>query len=67
MWDGYECAPKGDLNNLLGSTVNLYEVEAHHSSSQEASDCFDQYSDYFQEGINNRGAVIISSLCKSYA
>lgn len=66
-WAGTECAPKDDQGNPLGPTFGFWKGETHHSSAEDAYDCWTQCSGCLQEGINNHRAVTTSCQFKTYA
>lgn len=66
-WVGYERAPKDDQGNPLGPTFGFYKGETHHSSTEDASDCYNQCRDCLKDGINNHRAVTTSFQFLTYA
>lgn len=66
-WEGYKCAPGDSQGNPLGPTFGFYKGETHHSSPDDASDCYTQCSGCLQDGINDHRAVTTSCQFKTYA
>ena len=66
-WDGNTCAPKDSNGTPIGPTFGFWKGETHHSSPQDAEDCFEQCYYCLRGGIYAQQAVTTSCQFKSYA